>query len=174
MQNIAKNRRDLRFVDVTPAQLPRSRVDVDVAVINGNYTLDSGQVPARAGTRRGQFVRERPRVDAGFGAGRAHPAPRCPANIRGRRRFQQRALSRLGHSRPTRLTVAHIRPQVFQVGHHATSKAGVIDPAKVVDVGLQLSKLLRTSDFVEILILIRVSIYLIKLCSIEYSVIKMS
>lgn len=47
VQDIAGNPRDLRFVEVASAQLPRSLDDVDVAVINGNYALESGLVPAR-------------------------------------------------------------------------------------------------------------------------------
>lgn len=47
VQDIAGNPRDLHFVEVASAQLPRSLDDVDVAVINGNYALESGLVPAR-------------------------------------------------------------------------------------------------------------------------------
>lgn len=47
VQDIAGNQRDLRFVEVASAQLPRSLDDVDVAVINSNYALESGLDPAR-------------------------------------------------------------------------------------------------------------------------------
>ncbi|SFL64754.1 MetQ/NlpA family ABC transporter substrate-binding protein [Methylobacterium pseudosasicola] len=47
VQDIAENPKDLRFIEVLSAQLPRSLDDVALAVINGNYALEFGLVPAR-------------------------------------------------------------------------------------------------------------------------------
>ena len=40
--DIVKNDKNLKIVEVEAAQLPRSLGDVDVAVINGNYAIDAG------------------------------------------------------------------------------------------------------------------------------------
>ena len=47
VDDIAENPRGFRFVEIAPAQLPRSLDDVALAVINGNYALQAGLEPAR-------------------------------------------------------------------------------------------------------------------------------
>ena len=46
-RDVAENPKGLRFVEIAAAQLPRSLDDVSLAVINGNYALETGLVPAR-------------------------------------------------------------------------------------------------------------------------------
>ena len=46
VQDIASNPKNLKFKELEAAQLPRSLADLDAAVINGNYALDSGLKPA--------------------------------------------------------------------------------------------------------------------------------
>ncbi|WP_431682018.1 MetQ/NlpA family ABC transporter substrate-binding protein [Kitasatospora sp. KL5] len=46
VQDIATNPKNLKFKELEAAQLPRSLGDLDAAVINGNYALDSGLKPA--------------------------------------------------------------------------------------------------------------------------------
>jgi D-methionine transport system substrate-binding protein len=46
-QDITKNPKNLKFKELEAAQTPRSLVDVDAAVINGNYALSSGLKPAK-------------------------------------------------------------------------------------------------------------------------------
>jgi len=46
VQDIASNPKNLKFKELEAAQLPRALEDVDAAVINGNYALDSGLKPA--------------------------------------------------------------------------------------------------------------------------------
>ncbi|MCX5209258.1 MetQ/NlpA family ABC transporter substrate-binding protein [Kitasatospora sp. NBC_00240] len=46
VQDIASNPKNLKFKELEAAQLPRSLDDLDAAVINGNYALDSGLKPA--------------------------------------------------------------------------------------------------------------------------------
>lgn len=45
--DIVKNPKDLKFKELEAAQLPRSLDDVDAAVINGNYAIESGLKPAK-------------------------------------------------------------------------------------------------------------------------------
>ena len=45
--DIAENPKSLSFIEVAPPQLPRSLDDVALAVINGNYALESGLDPAK-------------------------------------------------------------------------------------------------------------------------------
>ncbi len=45
--DIQENKGNLRFVELEAAQLSRSLVDVDAAVINGNYALQAGLNPVR-------------------------------------------------------------------------------------------------------------------------------
>ncbi|MCJ2127815.1 MetQ/NlpA family ABC transporter substrate-binding protein [Methylobacterium sp. E-045] len=45
--DIAENPKSLSFIEVAPPQLPRSLEDVALAVINGNYALESGLDPAK-------------------------------------------------------------------------------------------------------------------------------
>lgn len=45
--DITKNERDLKFVELDAAQLPRAMDDSDIAVINTNYAIEVGLVPAR-------------------------------------------------------------------------------------------------------------------------------
>lgn len=40
--DIAKNEKNLQFVEIEAAQLPRMLMDFDFAVINGNYAMDAG------------------------------------------------------------------------------------------------------------------------------------
>lgn len=40
--DIVKNEKNLKIIEVEAAQLPRSLSDVDVAVINGNYAIEAG------------------------------------------------------------------------------------------------------------------------------------
>ncbi|WP_354643488.1 MetQ/NlpA family ABC transporter substrate-binding protein [Kitasatospora camelliae] len=47
VRDIATNPKNLKFKELEAAQLPRSLDDVDAAVINGNYALDSGLKPAQ-------------------------------------------------------------------------------------------------------------------------------
>ncbi|MFD9130801.1 MetQ/NlpA family ABC transporter substrate-binding protein [Kitasatospora sp. NPDC059571] len=47
VQDIAGNPKHLKFKELEAAQLPRSLGDLDAAVINGNYALDSGLKPAK-------------------------------------------------------------------------------------------------------------------------------
>ncbi|GAB3354471.1 MetQ/NlpA family ABC transporter substrate-binding protein [Modestobacter lapidis] len=44
--DIAENPKNLQIQPIEAAQLPRSLVDVDAAVINGNYAIDADLVPA--------------------------------------------------------------------------------------------------------------------------------
>ena len=46
VQDIESNPKNLKFKELEAAQLPRSLDDLDAAVINGNYALDSGLKPA--------------------------------------------------------------------------------------------------------------------------------
>ncbi|GAA2830321.1 MetQ/NlpA family ABC transporter substrate-binding protein [Kitasatospora paracochleata] len=46
VQDIASNPKNLKFKELEAAQLPRALADVDAAVVNGNYALDSGLKPA--------------------------------------------------------------------------------------------------------------------------------
>ncbi len=41
-KDIAENPKNIKIVELEAAQLPRSRDDVDFAVVNGNYAMDSG------------------------------------------------------------------------------------------------------------------------------------
>ncbi|MPY63827.1 MetQ/NlpA family ABC transporter substrate-binding protein [Streptomyces spongiae] len=45
--DIAKNPKNLKFKELEAAQTPRSLDDVDAAVVNGNYALDSDLKPAK-------------------------------------------------------------------------------------------------------------------------------
>ena len=45
--NIAHNPKNLHFLEVDAAMLPRTLDDVDVAVINTNFALSAGLVPLR-------------------------------------------------------------------------------------------------------------------------------
>lgn len=40
--DIAENLKNIKIVELEAAQLPRSRADVDFAVVNGNYAISSG------------------------------------------------------------------------------------------------------------------------------------
>lgn len=44
--DVEENARDLEFVEIEAAQLPRSLSDVDAAVINGNYAIEADLSPA--------------------------------------------------------------------------------------------------------------------------------
>ncbi|MBP2340752.1 D-methionine transport system substrate-binding protein [Saccharothrix coeruleofusca] len=46
IRDIAENPKNLRFVELEAAQLPRSLEDTDAAVVNGNYAIDAGLKPA--------------------------------------------------------------------------------------------------------------------------------
>jgi len=46
VRDIAENPKNLQFVPVEAAQLPRSLEDTDASVINGNYAIDAGLKPA--------------------------------------------------------------------------------------------------------------------------------
>ncbi|WP_307797071.1 MetQ/NlpA family ABC transporter substrate-binding protein [Actinomadura barringtoniae] len=46
-KDIASNPKGLKFKPLKAAQLPRSRDDVDLAVINGNYAIEAGLNPAK-------------------------------------------------------------------------------------------------------------------------------
>ncbi|HEY9763100.1 MAG TPA: MetQ/NlpA family ABC transporter substrate-binding protein [Trichocoleus sp.] len=46
-QDIEENAKNLKFVELEAAQLPRSLEDVDLAVINGNYAIETGLNPAK-------------------------------------------------------------------------------------------------------------------------------
>jgi D-methionine transport system substrate-binding protein len=46
-KDIASNPKGLKFKPLKAAQLPRSRDDVDLAVINGNYAIEAGLTPAK-------------------------------------------------------------------------------------------------------------------------------
>lgn len=48
MQDIAENPKNLKIIELEAAQLPRSRADVDFAVVNGNYAMSSGMDLAEA------------------------------------------------------------------------------------------------------------------------------
>ncbi|MDO5687063.1 MAG: MetQ/NlpA family ABC transporter substrate-binding protein [Neisseria sp.] len=41
-QDIAENPKNLKIIELEAAQLPRSRGDVDFAIVNGNYAMSSG------------------------------------------------------------------------------------------------------------------------------------
>lgn len=41
-QDIVKNEKNLKIMEIEAAQLPRSLGDVDIAVINGNYAIEAG------------------------------------------------------------------------------------------------------------------------------------
>ncbi|MDX2331108.1 MetQ/NlpA family ABC transporter substrate-binding protein [Campylobacter hepaticus] len=45
--NINKNPKNLKFIELKAAQLPRSLDDVDIAIINSNYALDAGLNPSK-------------------------------------------------------------------------------------------------------------------------------
>ncbi|GAA3855291.1 MetQ/NlpA family ABC transporter substrate-binding protein [Saccharothrix violaceirubra] len=45
-KDVAENPKNLQFVTLEAAQLPRSLEDTDVSVINGNYAIDAGLKPA--------------------------------------------------------------------------------------------------------------------------------
>lgn len=47
--DVADNPKNVELVETDPAQLPRSLQDLDAAVINGNYALEAGLVPAEDG-----------------------------------------------------------------------------------------------------------------------------
>ncbi|QIH08230.1 MULTISPECIES: MetQ/NlpA family ABC transporter substrate-binding protein [unclassified Pseudomonas] len=46
-RDIAENPRQLKILEVESPQIPRALEDVDLAVINGNYALEAGLVPAK-------------------------------------------------------------------------------------------------------------------------------
>jgi D-methionine transport system substrate-binding protein len=46
-KDIAENPKQLKILEIESPQIPRSLDDVDLAVINGNYALDAGLVPAK-------------------------------------------------------------------------------------------------------------------------------
>ncbi|CPR18520.1 MetQ/NlpA family ABC transporter substrate-binding protein [Brenneria goodwinii] len=46
-KDIAENPKHLQIKEIEAAQIPRSLDDVDLAVINGNYALEAGLVPAK-------------------------------------------------------------------------------------------------------------------------------
>lgn len=46
-QDITSNPKHLKILEVESPQIPRALDDVDLAVINGNYALEAGLVPAR-------------------------------------------------------------------------------------------------------------------------------
>ncbi|SMD23718.1 MetQ/NlpA family ABC transporter substrate-binding protein [Lentzea albidocapillata] len=46
VRDLAENPRNLQFVPLEAAQLPRSLEDTDASVINGNYAIDAGLKPA--------------------------------------------------------------------------------------------------------------------------------
>jgi D-methionine transport system substrate-binding protein len=46
-RDVASNPKGLRFKPLKAAQLPRSLADVDLAVINGNYAIETGLSPAK-------------------------------------------------------------------------------------------------------------------------------
>ena len=46
-RDIVSNPKHLKIIEIESPQLPRSLDDVDLAVINGNYALEAGLVPAK-------------------------------------------------------------------------------------------------------------------------------
>lgn len=46
-KDIADNPKQLKILEIESPQIPRALEDVDLAVINGNYALEAGLVPAR-------------------------------------------------------------------------------------------------------------------------------
>jgi D-methionine transport system substrate-binding protein len=46
-KDIAENPKQLKILEVESAQIPRALGDLDLAVINGNYALEAGLVPAK-------------------------------------------------------------------------------------------------------------------------------
>lgn len=46
-KDIADNPRQLKILEIESPQIPRALEDVDLAVINGNYVLEAGLVPAK-------------------------------------------------------------------------------------------------------------------------------
>ena len=46
--DIAENTKNIKFVEMEAANLPRSRQDVDFAIVNGNYAMSSGMKLAEA------------------------------------------------------------------------------------------------------------------------------
>jgi len=46
--DIAENTKNIEFVEMEAANLPRSRQDVDFAIVNGNYAMSSGMKLAEA------------------------------------------------------------------------------------------------------------------------------
>ncbi|MBX4413783.1 ABC transporter substrate-binding protein, partial [Mycobacterium tuberculosis] len=44
---IGENATHLKILEIESPQIPRSLDDVDLAVINGNYALEAGLVPAK-------------------------------------------------------------------------------------------------------------------------------
>lgn len=47
VDDIIDNPKELKIIELEAAQLPRSLEDTDIAVINGNYALEAGLVPAK-------------------------------------------------------------------------------------------------------------------------------
>jgi len=46
-KDIAENPKNVKILEVESAQIPRSLDDVDLGIINGNYALEAGLVPAK-------------------------------------------------------------------------------------------------------------------------------
>jgi D-methionine transport system substrate-binding protein len=46
IRDVADNPKNLQFVELEAAQLPRSLDDTDASVVNGNYAIDAGLKPA--------------------------------------------------------------------------------------------------------------------------------
>ena len=46
-KDIVENPKHLKILEIESPQIPRSLDDVDLAVINGNYALEAGLVPAK-------------------------------------------------------------------------------------------------------------------------------
>ncbi|MBK5541263.1 MetQ/NlpA family ABC transporter substrate-binding protein [Pseudomonas sp. TH05] len=46
-KDIAQNPKQLKIIEIESPQIPRALDDVDLAVINGNYALEAGLVPAK-------------------------------------------------------------------------------------------------------------------------------
>lgn len=46
IRDVAENPKNIKLIEVDPAQLPRTLDDVDLAVVNGNYALQAGLIPA--------------------------------------------------------------------------------------------------------------------------------
>ncbi|MBJ7770195.1 hypothetical protein HKO52_06305 [Neisseria meningitidis] len=54
--DIAENLKNIKIVELEAAQLPRSRADVDFAVVNGNYAISSGMKLTEALFQEPSFV----------------------------------------------------------------------------------------------------------------------